>query len=131
MFSSGFQSFAFQTAGNDNTPTGSGGKEIYVTPYQKYQEEEYRRDKIRKEKTELEKLESVLREAERKKELAARNKLLATERRAIALARAEAEYLAEINRLLMVRADLIRRIKEDEAALIILIVMRRRKLRVA
>lgn len=132
MFSSGFQSFAFQTAGNDNRPTGNGGKqESYVTPYQLLQQQEYREKLIRREKTELEKLESVLAENRRKAELAAKNKLLATERRAIALAKAEAEYLAEINRLLMVRAELMQRIKENESILVILMIMRRRRLRVA
>ena len=39
------------------------------------------------------------------------------------------EYLTEINRLLMVRAELTRRIKEDEGILIVLIAMKRRRLR--
>lgn len=129
MFATGFQSVAFQTAVNDNEAIGGDGK-LYVTPYQQHREE-HQREKIRKDKSELQKLESVLRETERKKELAEKARLkAATERRMLVLAQAEAELLEEINRLLMVRAELIRRIKEDEAILIILI-MKRRRLRVA
>jgi len=131
MFATGFMNFSFQTAGNDNQPTGGGKQEAWVTPYQLLQQQEYREKLIRKEKTELEKLESVLAENRRKAELAARNKQIATERRAKALAKAEAEYLAEINRLLMVRAELMQRIKENESILVILMIMRRRRLRVA
>ena len=134
MFATGFQSIAFQTPANDN-PIGNGGggkQEVWVTPYQLLQQQEYREKLIRKEKTELEKLESVLAENRRKAELAAKNKeIAASKQRVIALARAEAEYLAEINRLLMVRAELMQRIKENESILIILMVMRRRRLRVA
>jgi hypothetical protein len=131
MFQSyAFQPVAFQTvATNDNGWLGGGGG--YKRPYQKYKEEEAQREKIRREKSELEKLESVLAENERKAEIAAQNKLIASARRSIALAKAEAEYLAEIDRLLKVRAELMRRIKEDEAILVILMMMKRRKLRVA
>lgn len=126
MFVAGFQFVAFQSPSNDNGWLGGG----YIHPHVKYKDEEVKREQIRREKSELEKLESVLRETERKKQLAAQNQMLATERRAAALARLEAEYLAEINRLLVVRAELIRRIREDEAILIIMI-MKRRRLRVA
>jgi hypothetical protein len=128
MFTTGFMSLAFQTvSANDNKPSNAGD---HVRPYDRYKEQEYQ-ERIKREKTELERLDSVLAENRRKAELAARNKqIAASERRAIALARAEAEYLAEINRLLMVRADLIRRIREDEAILVIMM-MKRRRLRVA
>lgn len=124
MFVAGFQYVAFQTPANNNGWLGGGG---YVHPYIKYADEEAQREKVRKEKSELERLESVLRETERKKELAEKARLKAlSEKRAKALARAEAEFIQEINRLLMVRAELIRRIKEDEAILIIMIMSRKR-----
>lgn len=129
-----YQAFAYQTiTGNPANDNGwLGGKAYgYVTPYKKYAAEESQREKIAQEKSELDKLESVLKEAERKKQLAAQNRLIANERRALELAALELEYLNEINRLLMVRGELIRRIKEDEAILIILMVKRRRSFFVA
>lgn len=134
MFQSyAFQSFAFQTAGNDNQPAGGGhhGDYYFQTPYQKHKEEIELQERIKREKTELEKLESVLRETERKKQLAAKNKLIAQAKRAEALARMEAAYQEEINRLREIKAQLMRRIKEDESILIMFMVMRRRRLRVA
>lgn len=127
-----YQAFAYQTLSgdpaNDNDWLGGGGSYSYNTPYKKYAAEEVQREKIAQEKSELEKLESVLKEAERKKELAAQNRLIASERRAIELAALELEYLNEINRLLGVRIELVRRIKESEAILIILMVRRKRGL---
>ena len=135
MYYSGFQSNAFQRnafqiVSNDNSPTGNGGN-YYQTPYQRYKDEIELEEKVKREKSELEKLESVLRETERKKELAAKNRLVAQEKRALELARLEAAYLEEINRLLVIKADLMRRIKEDESILIIFMVMKRRRLRAA
>lgn len=125
-----FQWNAFQIARQAGT-TGLPGKEpyIYVTPHQKHREEE-QKEKIKKSKTELEKLESVLKETERKKALAAESKRLAEQRntlnRAIELEALEQEYLNEINRLLMVRAEMMRRIRSEEEFLILLIVARKR-----
>ena len=131
MFQSyAFQVGAFQTPINDNNPSGNGGY-FYQTPYQKHREEIELQEKVKREKTELEKLESVIAENKRKAELAAQNRLKAQARQAANLARLEAEFLAEINRLSMVRAALIKSIKENEAILILLIVMKRRRLRVA
>ena len=133
-----FQWNAYQIA-RAETITG-GGKpsddiSTHIPHYQRYVNEESQREKIKKEKTDLERLESVLREAERKKDLAAESKKLAEQtnkiKRSIELENLEREYLEEINRLLMVRAELIRRIKEEEVLLIILIAMKRRRLRVA
>lgn len=131
--SAAFQSFAFQTAGNDNQPAGGGhhGDYYFQTPYQKHKAEIELQEKVKREKTELERLESVLREVERKKEIAAQSRLVAQAKRAEALARIEAAYIEEINRLRAIKADLMRRIKEDESILIIFMVMRKRRLRVA
>jgi len=123
-----FQTNAFQISrpANDN-PSNAGD---YVTPYDRYKEEEYQK-RINREKSEVQKIDSVIDENKRKAELAAKNRLLAAERRAAQLAILEQEYLNEINRLLVVRAELMRRIKEDEAILIILMVMKKRRLRAA
>ena len=131
--SAAFQSIAFQTvtAVNDNEPKGGNDHHHYQTPYQKHRQEIELEEKVNREKTELERLENVLREVERKKELAAKNKLIAQAKRAEALARMEAAYQEEINRLRAIKADLMRRIKEDESILIIFMVMRKRRLRVA
>jgi len=124
-----YQAYAYQTIGYN--PTIYQGGHYYQTPYQKHREEIELQECVRKEKTELERLESVLKETERKKELAAKNKLIAQAKRAEALARIEAAYQEEINRLREIKAQLMRRIKEDESILIIFMVMKRRKLRVA
>lgn len=132
-----FQSWAFQsngfqeagTAANDNL---LGGKDYsYVTPNQKHEHEQ--REKIKRQKSELEKLESVLKETQRKKEVAAKNKLLAAEETKAAkrLQKIELELLEEINRLLILRAELIQRIREEEGVLIVLLMMKKRRLRAA
>ena len=129
---SAFQSYAFQINGkaaNDNDGLLGGKDYSYQTPYKKELEA-----KIRKEKTELQKVDSVLAETERKKQLAALALLAAQEQKkkqaALRLLKLEQEYLEEISRLLAVRAELIQRIREDEALLVIMM-MKRRRLRVA
>jgi len=90
-------------------------------------------EKIKRKKNDLDRLESVLAETERKKALATESKKLANEtnklKRALELESLEREYLNEINRLFMVRADLIRRIRSDEELLVIMILARKRRLR--
>jgi hypothetical protein len=117
-----FQSYAFQVAGaaaNDNSAGWS-----YTHPHV---ERDNLREKIRREKSELEKLDSVIAENNRKAELAARNKLEAKRAQALRLAQLENEYLSEINRLMQVRALLLQRIKQDEEALFLMMMLRRRR----
>lgn len=107
------------------------GGYVWNAPYHKYREEEKQRERIRRDKSELEKLESVLAENERKKLLAAQS--LAEAKAAKSrerLARLEQEYIEEINRLLVVRASLIRRARANEALFVVMVAMRKRKLRV-
>lgn len=125
-----FQTFAFQTgafqyngAANDNT----GGKKESYTYQKPYDEYLQRQNQLKKQKTELEKVESVIAENKRKAELAAKNKLEASKKAALRLAQLEAEYLAEINRLLQVRALLVQQIKRNEEALILLLMVKRRR----
>ena len=106
-----------------------GDSYTYAPTYQKYQVEERQREKIRKEKSDLDKLQSVLAENERKRLLAAESKLLADAENAMRLAALEQEYLQEIDRLLVVRADLMRRVRQSEETLIMMMAMKRKRLR--
>lgn len=133
----GFWNRSFQIARNQEQITTGGGKEerqAYVTPYQKLQLDEEQREKVRKAKTDLDRLESVLRETDRQKRLAAESAKIARERnalkRAIELEAAENEYLNEINRLLMVRAELVARVRHEEGLLVIMIMAMKRRLRI-
>lgn len=135
MFYSAFQTNAFwrksyQIGNNDNAEQNTAGF-VYHSPYSDFKRKEAKREEIRKEKTELEKLESVLREAERKKALATANKLLAKKAQALRLANLENEYLEEINRLLKLRGELVQRIRRNEEDLLIMLIISRRKLRVS
>lgn len=129
--SNAFQLNAFQIlAGRPEPERVVPGGYVWHAPYHKYKDEEQKREQIRRDKTELERLEAVLAENERKKLLAAQS--LAEAKAAKAkerLARLEREYIDEINRLLMVRASLMRRIRENEGLLIVMLAMRRRRLR--
>lgn len=130
--SNAFQRNAFQIVGGTDvvqpTPGDSRQHDVYITPYQAVK---LRQEKLRKEKTELEKLDSVLKNIEKKKAVVSESKLLAKKKRALELEQKENEYLQEINRLLVVRSDLMRRINEDEGLLILLMAMKRRRLRAA
>lgn len=131
-----FQWNAYQIARNGTPePTGGSGeegREAYVSSYDRLL---LQQAKVKKVKTDLERLDSVLGETERKKALAAQSAALARQKeslkRAIELEALEAEFLKEINRLLMVRAALIRRVKEEEGILIIMIMARKRRLRLS
>jgi len=124
-----FQTFSFQNAfqyngaANDN----SGGKKESYTYQKPYDEYLQRQAKLQKQKSELEKVESVIAENRRRADLAAKNKLEASKQAALRLAKLEAEYLAEISRLLQVRALLVQQIKRNEEALILLLMVKRRR----
>lgn len=133
MFATGFMNYAFQTVGTGSNDNGLLGGIMtvpygYQTPHKKLEES------IRQQKTQLQKVDSVLAETERKKQLAAISLASAKEQKkkqaAIRLLALENQLLEEINRLLAVRVGIIQRIKEDEAILVILM-MKRRRLRVA
>jgi hypothetical protein len=131
MFTAGFQSFAFQTVGNGGVPTpqvsglGYDGR----LPYQRHREEEYQREKIRRQKSELERLDSVLKETKRKAALAEESRLLADKKNAKRLAQLEQEFLNEITRLLAVRVEIMARIKRNEQMLILMMAVRRKRFR--
>lgn len=132
MFTTGFMNYAFQTVGTGSNDNGLLGG-IMTGPYQYHSPYKKLEEKIRKEKTELAKVQSVIDEYTRKKELAAKNRVIAIElnkkKAGLRLANLENEFLNEINRLLAVRAELMRRVRESEATLFIL--MKRRRLRIA
>ncbi len=114
-------SFQINGAANDNDNSAGWS---YVHPHV---ERDNLREKLRREKSELEKVNSVLAEFERKKQLAAQNKLLAQAKAAERLAKLELEYENEINRLLQVRVLLLQRIKQDEEALFLMMMLKRRR----
>ncbi len=119
--SNSFQSNAYQmqSAANDNSAGWT-----YTHPHV---ERDNLREKIRREKTELQKIDSVIAENQRKADIAAKSKLEAKQAQALRLAKAENEYLEEINRLMQVRAWLLQRIKRNEEALILLLMTKRRR----
>lgn len=102
----------------------------HVYPFQLEKIEREKREALKREKTDLERIDSVIKENERLQALAAESKLIAKEQRAIELAQKEQEYLLEINRLLTVRAELIRRIRKNEQFIIAVVLMKKRRLRV-
>jgi len=126
-----FQWNAYQIARAVVTPTGGSdeGREAYLSSYERMLLRD-QKAKIKKTKTDLEKLESVLKETERRKALAAESAELARKRksltRAIELEAAEADFLSEINRLLMVRAELVRRVRAEEDAFMLMMMARKR-----
>lgn len=128
-----YQWNAYQIARAAPSPSGFGEDKrfAYLTPQQRLRIEEEKRAKLKRDKTDLERLDSVLRENYRKKALAGQNKLIAKAERAIELAALEQEYLLEINRLLAVRAELMRQMKRTEAIIMVLVIMRKRRLRFA
>ncbi len=121
-FQTGFQSSAGPA--NDNNVGG------YTYQHENLRREEERyKKKLKRQKSELEKVNSVLAEYEKQKAIAAKNKILANKKLAAENLRRELEYAQEINRLLQVRALLLQQIRQNEDALIIvLIAIRRRRL---
>jgi hypothetical protein len=125
-----FQLSAFQRSGFQigyaTAPTDNGWMGGPIDDRWSYQTD-FQKSKIKKVKTELQKVDSVLEEYERRKALAAENKLLAEAKRAAELAQQELYLITEINRLRMVRAELMQRIQEEE--FILLLMMGKRRLR--
>jgi DNA polymerase III delta prime subunit len=120
--SNSFQSFAFQTTGNATNDNTAGWS--YTHPHV---DRDNLREKIRREKSELQKLDSVIVENQRRAELAKKAKEAAKQKRALELAIQENQFLEEINRLMQVRALLLQRIKQDEEALFLMMMLRRRR----
>lgn len=93
------------------TPTGHGGRESFVLPYQRYQAEQYDLEQKRKE---LQRISDDLAEAESKKQQAL------AEAAALEAAALEANLQEEINRLRMERDWLMRQIDDEEAILVLM-----------
>lgn len=129
MFTAGFQSIAFQGVFGVNVQTYGDSR----SHYQKFQAAEYEREKqlqkIRKQKTEAQKLQSVINEYERRRLLAEESFLIAEESEKARLLSVQNELINEINRLLMVKAEMMARTKRDEEMLILMIAMKRRRFR--
>ena len=97
--------------------------------YQPNYRDEQQKKQIKKTKSEIEKLDSVLSEYQRRQLLAEESLSIAQEKERLRLLKAQNELIEEINRLLMVKADLVARKKREEQALVILMIASRRKLR--
>jgi hypothetical protein len=128
--SNAFQANAFQIIASAAPPVPDVvGDSVFVPSHQRHNIKD-QSAKVTKAKTDLNRIDSVIKETEKKKALAAQSALLARQResirRAIELEAAETEFLNEINRLLMVRAELVKRVRAEEETLLILMVAKRR-----
>lgn len=143
MFQAGaFMNFAFQTVGqgaNDNGVLGGKaypGSEDYLRkqPFSYIAPWDKRKEELKQKKTELDRVNAVIAENERKQAIAEQSRLqaisLKKKQSALRLETLQNELLNEITRLLAVRDEIMRCIKNDEAA-ILLMMMRYRRLRVA
>lgn len=129
MFATGFQSVAFQTVVGlgGAQPTGHGYS--YQTPYQRHRIAE-QEERIKQQKTDLQKVESVIQEYERRKEITADSLArVSSKRQEARLLTAQNELISEISRLLEVRAELMAKLRQEEDALILMLIFQR-KLRV-
>lgn len=118
-----FWNKAYQIAHQATTTVPSSGG--WGNAYKVYSEQQRQREKIRKSQAELKRVEQ---------ELAESNRLLAEDkanREAADHAVFEAKLQEEISRLRNERDWLIRRIDEDEAILVLLLVAKRRRLNFA
>jgi len=97
--------------------------------YSYFPEYHAKQAEVKKTKTELQKVESVISEYERRRALAEESLKIAEESETERLLAVQNELIAEITRLLMVKADLMARVRRGEEQLILMIAMRRRRLR--
>ncbi len=127
MFQSyAFQSYGFQGVVGAGQPQPSGGKPYIYTPNYSLERQQ---EKVKKTKTEIQKLSSVLAEYERKRALAEESLLIAQETERNRLLALQNELITEINRLLIVKAELMARKKREEETLIMMMITRRRRFR--
>lgn len=124
----GFQSNAFQNNGYQilKNPDwlGGGGDYYYLTPYQAKILEDEKREKIKADKQDLVLVEKQITKSEDRFE-----KIKSRQEKEILELQEEMLLYQQISQLRIMRAELIRRIQENEAFLIILITMKRRRLR--
>lgn len=123
-----FQANAFQY-GNPTVVTtpDSGGLSTYS--YHPEYQQAVQQQKIKREKTELQKLESVLSEYQRRESLAAESLRIAEESERNRLIEIQNNLISEINRLLMVKAEMMARVKRSEEELLLMVALRRKRLR--
>lgn len=133
--SNAFQSNAFQIIRSSVTPSndvillgGGPGREreeyVYNPDAFKHQQERLQLQKLAEEHRKLQLLNDEIAEAERK--ASENNEKLKAKKSAKKLAVLEASLQEEINRLRMERIWLIRRINDDEAILILMMMKRKR-----
>lgn len=124
MFSAGFQLVAFQTAIGQGVATITGGLPKAFSYFPAWQQNQ--QAQIKKQKTEIQKLDSVINEYERRRALAEESLRLAAESEHQRLMAAQNELLTEINRLLMVKAEMMARVRKQEEFLLLAIIARKR-----
>lgn len=123
----GFQGNAFQSNGYQilkNPDWLGGGDYYYLTPYQAKILEDEKREKIKADKQDL-----VLVEKQITKSVDKFEQIKSKQDKEILELQEERLLYQQISQLRIMRVELIRRIQENEAFLIILITMKRRKLR--
>lgn len=126
-----YQNNAYQIARAAPASGGSpSGTYSQFYPFQLEKVEKEKKAALKRQKSDLDRIDSVLAENRRLMAMAAENKLLAKEVRALELAAKEQEYLEEINRLLMVRAGLVLKMRRNEQFIIAIVLMKKRRLRV-
>lgn len=125
MFATGFQSNAFQTSGVFGLATGGNGTYSYHPEYQRA----LQKQNIRRDKTELQKVVSVISEYQRKEAIVAESTKLASQKERARLLKLQNELITEINRLLMVKAEMMARIKRQEEHLILMVALKRKRFR--
>lgn len=126
MFFSAFQWNAFWNRafqiGRNNGETESTDGGGYVHPYQAYKEKEYQRLKAEELRAELKRVDDELAEAERLRvEKLEEQRKLKARNAAKKLAALEAQLQEEINRLRIERVWLMRRLDDEEAALVLML----------
>ncbi len=124
--SNAFQNNAFQILKNPDWLGGGGDKEsfYYLTPYQRIELEKTKINEIKEAKEDLTLVEAQITKSEQKYNL-----LLEKQIKEILELQEEKQLYQQISQLRILRAELIQRIKENEAFLVILFAMKRRKLR--
>lgn len=124
--SNAFQLNAFQIIPSAPIITGGSdeGRSVYIPSHQRH------KIKLEKAKDDLYRLDNVISDIENKKALAEESAKAARERqslkRAIQLEAAINDYLNEINRLLVVRGELVKRVRAEEEMMLIAIMSKRR-----
>jgi len=128
MFAGGFQALAFQTAANNNNypgkPSSAGTSDFsYIYPYQKLLSERVQKEKINEIKASVSKNELEI------EALKQRIITLGLEKRTSRAERINQELRELLAELQAQKAVLMRRLRNEEAILLLLVALKKRRLR--